>query len=184
MPTNAVHELDLRPFLEGGAEDRAAVVAAIDAACRDSGFLLLTGHGVDPALCDAVLDAWQEFFDLPETDKLRCVVEDHAANTGYSAYGTEALAYTTGVATPPDLMEAYSIAREDVAGPEYDPVRSWFQPNVWPAAPESLREITLAYDSALRDVTDAVLRALALALDRRRSGWSIATSGPSSRSAR
>jgi isopenicillin N synthase-like dioxygenase len=62
-------------------------------------------------------------------------------------------------------MEAYSVAREDVSGPEYDPVRSWFHPNVWPAHPPHLREVTLAYDAALRDVTDVVLRAMALALD-------------------
>jgi isopenicillin N synthase-like dioxygenase len=165
MPTSAVHEIDLRPFRDGGPEAKAAVVAAIDTACRDSGFLLLTGHGVDPALCGGVLDAWQEFFDLPDAEKARCIVEDHAANTGYSAFGSEALAYTTGEVTPPDLMEAYSIAREDAAGPEFDPVRAWFHPNVWPEHPAHLREATLAYDAALRDVTDVVLRAMALALD-------------------
>jgi isopenicillin N synthase-like dioxygenase len=172
MPTDAVHEIDLRPFVAGGAEGRRAVVTAVDAACRDSGFLTLTGHGVDPALCTAVLDAWQQFFDRPEEEKLACVVEDHAANTGYSAFASEALAYTTGVASPPDLMEAYSIAREDATGPEYDAVRSWFTPNIWPAHPAHLREITLAYDAALRQVTDVVLRAMALALHMP-EGWLV-----------
>ena len=159
-----MHEIDLRPFREGSEAGREAVVAAIDAACRDSGFLVLTGHGVDPALCDAVLDAWHAFFDLPDDEKRRYVVEDYSANIGYSPFGSEALAYTTGVETPPDLMEAFSVAREDVAGREYDSVREWFTPNVWPTHPADLREVTLAYDAALRDVTDVVLRAMALAL--------------------
>jgi isopenicillin N synthase-like dioxygenase len=164
MPTAAVHEIDLLPFREGGEEGRRRVVAAVDAACSDSGFLLLRGHGVDPLLCDAVLAAWQEFFDLPEDEKLRSVVDDHAANIGYSAYGTEALAYTTGGESPPDLMEAFSIAREDVLGPEYDSVRAWFTPNIWPARPEGLREVSLAYYAAMRDVIDVMGRAMSLAL--------------------
>jgi isopenicillin N synthase-like dioxygenase len=165
MPTNAVHEIDLRPFRDGAPDDRRAVADAIDRACRDSGFLLLTGHGVEQELFDAVLDAWQEFFDLPEDGKLACVVEDHTANTGYSPYASEALAYTTGVESPPDLMEGYSVGREDASGPEFDAVRAWFHPNAWPARPAHLRDVTLAYDAALRGVTDVVLRAMAMALD-------------------
>ena len=48
MPELPIHEIDLAPFRTGSPADRAAVAAAFDRAGRGSGFILLTGHGVDP----------------------------------------------------------------------------------------------------------------------------------------
>lgn len=73
MPELPVHEIDLAPFRTGRAADRAEVAAAFDRAGRGSGFILLTGHGVDPALVDDAFAAWQAFFDLPLEEKLRSV---------------------------------------------------------------------------------------------------------------
>ena len=38
--------IDFAPFLHGGKEGKAKVAAEIRAACEDTGFLYLRGHGV------------------------------------------------------------------------------------------------------------------------------------------
>jgi len=166
MPELPVHEIDLAPFRSGDADDRAAVAAAFDRAGRTSGFILLTGHGVDPALIDSAFDAWQEFFDLPLEEKRRAVAPPaHDGMIGYTEYGAQALAYTAGGESPPDLMEAFSVGRDDTTGAFFDEYRDWFPPNVWPDRPASLRDAVGALELALHDVADVVLRAMALALD-------------------
>jgi isopenicillin N synthase-like dioxygenase len=170
--TLPVHPVDLESFRLGGPADRAAVAAAIDTACRDSGFLLVSGHGVPTATCDAVLDGFGAFFDLPVTEKQRYVVADENANRGYSELGKEGLAYSRGEVTPPDLFEAFNVGREDAVGPEYDPWRSFHAANVWPAVPADLRATWLEYEYALRHVADSLLRAMAMALDLD-EGWFV-----------
>jgi len=163
--TLPVHPLDLEPFRLGDEADRAAVAAQLDDACRDSGFLLVTGHGVPVEVCDAVLDAFAAFFARPLDEKLRYVVTDDEANRGYSALGKEGLAYSRGDLTPPDLFEAFNIGSDDTTGAYYDEWRSFFARNTWPDAPADLREVWMAYERSVRAVADALLRAMAMALD-------------------
>jgi len=163
--TLPVHPVDLEPFRSGGPADRAAVAGAIDAACRDSGFLLVSGHGVPTALGDAVLDGFAAFFDLPIAEKRRFVVADETANRGYSELGKEGLAYSRGEETPPDLFEAFNVGRDDATAPEYDRYREFYAPNVWPDFPPGLRDAWLAYEDAIRELADELLRAMALGLE-------------------
>jgi isopenicillin N synthase-like dioxygenase len=167
MPTSPLplHEIDLAPFRAGTPEGRAAVVTAFDQACRESGFIVLTGHGVDPALMDAAFDAWQAFFDLPLDAKRRCAPPpEYDGMTGFTEYGAQALAYTAGGESPPDLMEAFSFGREDTEGPFFDAFRDWFPPNSWPESPASPRKTAFALEAAMQGVADVVLRAMAGAL--------------------
>jgi isopenicillin N synthase-like dioxygenase len=161
-----VHPVDLSSFRDGTADDRAAVAAAIDAACRDTGFLVLTGHGVPAAVVERWVDTCAAFFDLPMERKRRYVVDEAAANRGYTEPGREALAYTLGDATPPDLFEAITFGREDAVGSRFDGMGHHFHPNVWPDEPPGMRDAFLAYEAELRRVADDVLRAMAIALDQ------------------
>ena len=124
----------------------------------------MTGHGVAQERCDEVLAAFAEFFDLPLAEKLRCHVEDDTANRGYSQPGKEALAYSLGDGGLPDLFEAFNVGRDDTVGTYYDTYRSFYAANVWPDAPSGLREAWLAYEDAVADLVDVLLRAMALAL--------------------
>ena len=160
-----VHPVDLSSFRDGSAADRAAVAAAIDTACRDTGFLVLTGHGVPSIVVDRWVDVCATFFDQPMDHKRRYVVAEAAANRGYSEPGREALAYTLGDATPPDLFEAITFGREDAVGPRFEGTGHHFHPNTWPDEPPGMREAFLAYEAALRGVADDVLRGMAIALD-------------------
>src|SRR5690348_3894301 len=62
--------IDMVPLL--AREDAAArlrVAHAIAAACRDSGFFYVTGHGIAPALLDRLEAASRRFFALPAEAK-------------------------------------------------------------------------------------------------------------------
>jgi isopenicillin N synthase-like dioxygenase len=161
-----VAPIDLQPFRLGGPSDRDAVVGAVDDACRGSGFLRVTGHGVDPELVDRMLSVSAAFFDLPLEEKRRCVVADPEANRGYSAEGSEALAYSLGEDVErPDLFEALNVGRDHAEGTVFDTHRRWFAPNVWPERPAELRAVWLEYQRAIDAVQDVLLEVFALALD-------------------
>src|SRR5258708_5996536 len=110
MPVAApVHAVDLEPFRRGGKSDQEAVARRVDEACRDTGFLQVSGHGVALEDCERLLDTWAGFFDLPPDQKATWVVADESANRGFSQLGKEALAYSRGQPTPPDLFEAFNV---------------------------------------------------------------------------
>jgi isopenicillin N synthase-like dioxygenase len=161
-----VHKIDVAPFLDGTPSGRQSVIDAFDRAGRDSGFILLTGHGVAAAVIDRALDGWQAFFDLAPAEKLRSVpLPERDGLVGYTPFGSQALAYTAGDESPPDLMEAFSVGRDDAVGPFFDAHRDWFPPNIWPAACPQLRPAVTELEAALQRVADVVLRAMAGALE-------------------
>ena len=148
-------------MIAGGSPPRSMPRAGT----RASSLLTVTGHGVAQSVCTEVLDAFGAFFDLPLEVKRRAVVPDPAANRGYSEMGKEALAYSRGQETPPDLFEAFNVGREDTLGPYYDAHRSFYAPNVWPEEPAGLRDAWLAYEDAVSALETTLLEAMALALD-------------------
>ncbi len=46
MTLLSVPIIDMSPFYTGSPAERAALAAEVDRACRDIGFLVITGHGV------------------------------------------------------------------------------------------------------------------------------------------
>ncbi len=161
-----VRSIDVSGWADGDTSTRAALAAEVDEACRTLGFLRLTGHGVDPALFDELLDAWQRFFDLPVEEKLRWVDPDPGNNRGYAELASERLAYSLGdEAALPDLFEGFNVGRE--ATPDDDPDDEWrrlFSPNIWPDVP-GLREVTLRYLDATAGVAATLLEIFAAALE-------------------
>jgi isopenicillin N synthase-like dioxygenase len=163
--TLPVHPLDLEPFRTGGPVERREVAQLVDEACQDTGFLVVTGHGVSQATCDAALDAFGSFFDRPLDEKRAVVVEDPSANRGYSALGQEGLSYSRGEESPRDLFEAFNVGSEDTVGEYYERHRSFYAPNTWPTEPGHLRHAWREYDRAVTAVADTILEAMAIALD-------------------
>jgi len=166
-----VSPIDLRHFRDGTPAQRRAAAADLDRAGRDSGFLAVTGHGIDPALLDAMLDVTGAYFDLPIEEKMAHVVPDRAANRGYAAEGTEALAYSLGEQDlPPDLFEAFNVGRELTPAQEAEPYFAthrdrYFARNVWPDVPAAMRSTWLAYWDAVEALALEIMSAAALALD-------------------
>jgi isopenicillin N synthase-like dioxygenase len=166
-----VAPIDLRPFRDGTPAERRRVAAELDGAGRDSGFVTITGHGIDQGLLDEMLSVTAGFFDLPPEEKMAYYVEDRTANRGYAPEGTEALAYSLGERDlPPDLFEAFNVGREltaaELADPYYSTHRDlYFAANVWPSAPSSFRATWLAYWEAVEQLAMEIMSAAAVALD-------------------
>jgi len=168
--TNLVPVIDIAGWFSGDDMARRQVARAVDDACRVSGFFQIVGHGIDERVRQDVKDVADEFFTLPEDEKRQYEPPSREINRGYSGRKTESLSYSTGVARPPDLAEAFIIGNDRVV--EGDPYfeaerhRS-FAPNIWPRHPARMREVLwsyyLAIDALSHEMCD--IAAMALGLD-------------------
>jgi isopenicillin N synthase-like dioxygenase len=159
--------IDLSRWRAGGAE-ADAVAADVDAGLQQAGFILVTGHGVDPQLAAGVRAASRAFFDQPDEVKQRYSVP--VGGHGWIGPGAEANAYAEGTETPPDLKESYSLGAETATGdPAVD--RIWFAPNVWPAEVPQLQPLVDEYTAAMRAVSDELLALFARALRLPGNPW-------------
>lgn len=165
-----VPTVDLEPWRTGAGPE--AVAASFDAAASTVGFAQIVGHGVPDGVVAAMVEATDRFFALPLGDKLEVRPPDPEVNRGYAASRTEALSYSIGETTPPDLFEAFNMGEEhvDVSDPFYAAERHrHFAPNIWPAAVPELRPALVGYFAEARRVamtlTDVFARALDLPAD-------------------
>ena len=71
MNNSIVPLINIAPFLHGGADDKARVAAEVDRACREIGFLVVSGHDVPAALIDAMHGMSDDYFALPHWEKMR-----------------------------------------------------------------------------------------------------------------
>jgi isopenicillin N synthase-like dioxygenase len=164
----AVTPIDLEPFRVGGPQEKRRVVAAIDEACRVTGFLQIVGHGIEPAISARMLDVTATFFDQPVELKSTCIVDDLSANRGYASEGTEALSYSLGEEpAAPDLFEAFNAGwdRRSIEPKYLERYRRFYAPNVWPSMPPAMAGVWAEYQAAVALVADDLLVAFALALD-------------------
>src|SRR5262245_2893363 len=142
--------------LRDPAADHAAVAAAIGAACRDSGFFYVSGHGVPSVLLNQLDALSREFFALPDdTKQLIAMTRGGRAWRGWFPVGGE---LTSG---RPDLKEGLYFGTE-LPGGHPLPLHG---PNLFPSEVPSLRTVVLAYMDALVVVAQTVLRGIALSLD-------------------
>jgi isopenicillin N synthase-like dioxygenase len=131
---SAVPTVDLTATTVG--DDLAAGLSSV-------GFVSLINHGLDLSVMANLRAAADRFFDLDLETKRSFVNQDPLANRGFRARGSEALAYSLGVATPPDMFESFN------AGPET--AVAWselIQPTPWPdgPVPEYRPAVTAALD--------------------------------------
>ncbi|MCU1398268.1 MAG: putative Oxidoreductase, 2OG-Fe(II) oxygenase family [Acidimicrobiales bacterium] len=166
MASLDVPVIDLEPWRTGSVDARAAVAAAVDHACRTSGFFQVVGHGVPPELIDHALDEIDRFFHLPLAEKMAIRPASDAINRGFLPLGSEALSYTVGVDAPADLREVFVIGPD--ALPE-DPRHhadafNVFTPNLWPAKPDGLKPAMLAYFDAIVALAKTMVDIYAVAL--------------------
>ena len=161
--------IDISPFSSGSDESKRRVARQVGQACRDIGFLVISGHGVPEDLIEATRAVSAEFFALPKDEKLRSKRPANDQVRGYSAVGNEALAASLGDETPPDLKESLSIGPTDV--PADDPYYTnaeagpHFAPNVWPPAPAALCDTWTRYFAAMETLATQLMRIFAMALD-------------------
>jgi len=153
--------VDLRPWLSGDSEARTGIARTVDEALQTAGFLLVTGHGVDPALRTRIREAARAFFALPAGTKQAYAAQ--VGGRGWLGPGAEANGYSEGTETPPDLKESLTFATHE---PFEDPETNaeWYAPNVWPDEAPELRKLCEEYLARMGELENHLLALLGEAL--------------------
>lgn len=147
MPLLDVPVIDIGAARSGDSAAQAALAATIDRACRDIGFLVISGHGVMPELVDRTHDMARAFFDLPMPDKMRVRQPAPDVTRFYTPLAGESVARSRDPkATVGDLNESFMIGPVDPVDVAYATAPEagrHFAPNLWPDQPRGMQE-TLA----------------------------------------
>ncbi|KAL6660949.1 hypothetical protein ACP70R_000333 [Stipagrostis hirtigluma subsp. patula] len=129
---------------------RAAVLATLDAACRDYGFFQVVNHGVGGEVSGGVLDAARRFFELPFAERARYMTPDVRTTV---RYGTSFNQANDAVLCWRDFLKLVCQPLADVV-PE------------WPDNPTDLREVASRYAVATHglfvELMEAALEALGI----------------------
>src|SRR5882757_1143301 len=155
--------LDLGRWRDGSAAERSELVAELDRALRESGFLLVENHGVSAELKAEIRRQSRRFFELPDEVKERYATA--VMGRGWIATGREANAFYGATADPAraDLKETYVSGRIFATG-DAAVDAEWFAPNVWPAEVPELRAVAEEYALAVEAVNTDLLEVCAEAL--------------------
>lgn len=168
MADEAVHVIDFGAWRSSDPQARTGVAAQIDRACRETGFIKLTNHGIAATLIDRLQDVTRRFFSQDLATKRTTIYEPHHGNRGYAPLGGEALAATYGqTSTPPDLFEAFTIGPVGRPADEYHRHTNagrFFEPNLFPAQPPEFEESWTDYYRACEELANDLMSAFAVAL--------------------
>ncbi|MDB5999409.1 MAG: 2OG-Fe(II) oxygenase [Rhizobacter sp.] len=152
--------LDLADWLAGGSPD--ALVAALHAACTNTGFFYVSGHGVPAGVVDNVFDATRRYFDLPQDTRMADVI-DPRFRRGFMPYGRNKHAGFDA-----DLKESFDFAVDlPMTDPDVAAGRPLHGPNRWPACAPWLKDAAEDYHRHTWRLGLQLLRLFALALGQR-----------------
>lgn len=161
-----VPSVDLTPYVTEStdAEARAATAAAFDRACREVGFVQVHGHGVTDDVVAGLQAAIDEFFALPEEERMRCRVAPEL-NRGYTPPRSESQSLSLGVQPANrmnDFFEAFGVGRSvsdhaGVAALREERYAAHYAENVWPAGPPGFRERVETYFAEAERVARTLL---------------------------
>ena len=161
----SVPVIDIAGFAGGSRETRQRIADEIDAACRDIGFFVITGHGVPTEVVERVRRATTAFYDLPVVEKAK----SSSGRRGYFGMGRQSVAQSMDgmKKTAPDTHEIFAMGRETIPDDPYYHTAlaaQVFYPNMWPDALPEFRAAWLAYDRALEVLAKEMMEIFELAL--------------------
>lgn len=114
--------VDVRAFTHGSAKEAAEFTKLFGQGLKEFGFVVVEGHGIEPALIKEAYARVKAFFELPVETKATYDIPGGGGQRGYTGFGKEhAKNQTKG-----DLKEFWHVGRDSYAGPE-----KLYPPNVW-----------------------------------------------------
>lgn len=134
--------IDVGPLVRG--ENHETLVDEFRHAYSTIGFGYIIGHGIDPALIDAVFEASARFHALPLSEKIR--IKLNHLHRGYIPINTSTdVNSKLADVKKPNQSASFMMMREDAVA---DPDVYLSGPNLWPTLPE-FREALLTYSDAM-----------------------------------
>ena len=155
------------PVIDLGEAQAASRIAR---ACIDTGFLVVTNHGVDHEVIEAAWAAATRFFDLAPADKMAVAMPYPGYPYGYAPLRGERLAASLGADTPPDLKETFSMGPIEVpahvaVGGAADPAEAFvYEPTPWPPAVPEFQPAMESYYTAMAGFAGRIMTVFAEAL--------------------
>ncbi|MDB4841174.1 isopenicillin N synthase family oxygenase [Planktomarina sp.] len=158
-------KFNLQKFEKSEGAQRLNLNVKLDNICRDTGFLVLDGHGVSHEIITAQWKVVSDFFALSNEKKQEVEVPYAGYPYGWIGPNKEALAASKGEKTLPDLKESFN------GGPLTIPVgikdaRAYdfcYQPTIWPQI-DGFKEAWCAYYREMENLAKRVMLAFAEAL--------------------
>lgn len=155
---------NLAAFETAQVDARHAMAQSLDDICRNTGFLVLEGHGVDSVIIESVWDAAAAFFAQEVEFKHSVAPPYQGYPYGYLGPDAEALARSKGEVTPPDLKESFNGGPLRIPDDAGDDAKAFcYQPTLWPDLPDFQQSWVLYY-AAMEDLAARIMRAFAVAL--------------------
>jgi isopenicillin N synthase-like dioxygenase len=157
---------DLEAFEKAELSQRNILAAQLDKICRDSGFLVLTGHGVPENCITDMQSTMQTFFKQTPDEKQKVKAPYPGYPYGYLGPNSEALAKSKGVDTPPDLKESFNGGPQDVPDGIVDPeaLEFCYVPTIWPDL-EGFKPTWQTYYGEMENLASRIMVAFAVALN-------------------
>ncbi len=152
--------IDMSALFGDDRPARAAVAAAIAAACEDDGFFYVIGHGVAPGALQRLEAEARAFFDLPTAEKQTiAMAQGGAAWRGWFPLGGE---LTSG---RPDNKEGLYLG-EQLGADDPRVAAGWplHGANLWPAAAPGLKPAVEAFFDAATTAAAGLMQGVSLAL--------------------
>ncbi len=157
-----VPQIDIAPLLRGSTEARRRVGNAVHDACRDVGFFYVRNHRIAQATVDDLFRETARFYAQPEDAKREIHASKSRFFRGYSGLYEERHDATTDYYEPHEVID---FGRENAPDDPPECAGSLlYGPNLWPSCTPGLRAAVEAYYAAMLEVSNALLRAFALAL--------------------
>lgn len=140
--------------------DAASIAAQISAACRKHGFFYISNHGISIDLQKELKKLSHDFFQLPETEKMKIAM--HHAGKAWRGYFPVNGELTSG---NPDLKEGIYFGTELHADDEK--VKAGIPlhgANLFPVYPPELKSVVLEYMEEVTRVGHLVMKGISLSL--------------------
>lgn len=161
--------IDISSSRNGSRQEKLAVAQQVNQACKDIGFLVISGHGVSPGLISKMRKVSHAFFDLPLEEKMQIARPAPDVTRGYIGMEEESVGrIRDAYAMAGDLNESLMIGPVDVPHASYafaPAAGRHFAPNIWPNKPAELREIWTEYYREMGQLAQTLMRIFALALN-------------------
>lgn len=152
--------LDVKSNENTVTDGQKQVANAIEAACRNTGFFYVKGHGIPAASFQQLEAVSKQFFSLPLEDKMGISMQKGGrAWRGYFPVGGE---LTSG---KEDQKEGIYFGTElDDQHPRVLAQTPLHGKNLWPHQIDKLQQVVLTYMQDVTEVAQAVLKGIALSL--------------------
>jgi isopenicillin N synthase-like dioxygenase len=148
-----IPRLDLNDYLNGTPEQKRNFSNDIGNAFNDTGFVTITNHGLDTDLINKLYKEVQNFFTLPEADKLKYEKVELAGQRGYTSKGRE----KAKDSKTPDLKEFWQTGQYVEDG---DVIKDEYPDNVkvekYPGFNEVTKEVYQKLEKAGKQILNAI----------------------------